>query len=108
MVSIFKSNSQLGEGLNGSLPDITGYMSGTQDIAYFDEDHQDQGGALILAGAWGKYLPALRKDMTPTSAEIYNDFQFRASRSNSTYSASAGKDIVRPTSIGVSMWKRVL
>ena len=34
-------------------------------------------------------------------------FNFAASKSNDVYKAKAGYDVVRPTSISTTMWKRI-
>jgi len=60
-------------------------------------------------GTGAFYDPGTRNGHITTtlgSTWYLDDIGFRASRCDSAYSGTAGAQIVRPTSIGCSMWKR--
>lgn len=87
------STGTAGEELNGSLPNIKGKYQAY--VAYC----AGEGATIIKNGGTD-----CKKFTATETGTWYLDFD--ASRSNSIYSASAGANVVRPTSVIVKVWKR--
>ncbi len=95
------SSSDMGSSINGSLPNITGTFSGAGQTSgsVTDNNRTKRTGAFYVAKARG--------GVKITNSDEFDDLMgFEASRSNSIYSATAGTNVVRPTSIGVTFWQR--
>ena len=84
------SDSQLGNDVSGSLPNISGTFA-----------------ALLNSAPTGAFYSRSTSGGGYDNDDWHYNAGFEASRSNSVYSAAAGTDVVRPTSVGVSMWKRI-
>ena len=91
----------MGSSISGSLPDISGTFSGAGQTGgdVTNNNRSQYSGAFYIAQAQGGVIVANNQQRDDL-------FGFAASRSNSVYSASAGTNVVRPTSIGVTFWKR--
>ena len=83
-------DSQLGNNVSGSLPDIAGTFA-----------------ALLNSVPSGAFYSRSTSGGGYDNDDWHYNAGFKASRSNSVYSAAAGTNVVRPTSVGVSMWKRI-
>ena len=92
-----ENDSQLGNEIVGSLPNITGWFSALL---------QNQAD-ILSGGAFAHTIRNISEKGGRDDAWETPTYTFTASKSNSIYSASAGANIVRPTSIGVYMWKRI-
>lgn len=93
--ALWVDNTQTpGTALSGSLPNITG------TCGYWVKGGDSSSGAMynIDNGEINKY--------GSTGVYPYSSVGFQASRSNSVYSASAGTNVVRPTSITVQVYVR--
>ena len=93
------SGSTLGSSLDGSLPKIEGkvgsVMVDSSSTVYFNGCFYDNG------------VPRSRS-WSGTSGNDVRSFGFKAQNSNSIYSASAGANVVRPTSFVVHIYQRTL
>ena len=99
-----ENESQLGQNIVGSLPNITGTFPTIEDYDQSKQDYRTTNytGAFkcdahnVSAGEIEQKTSSIDQDRTVMDA----------SRNNPIYSGSAGQNVVRPTSIGVTMWKR--
>lgn len=92
-----ESDSQLGGEIAGSLPNITGSFTA---LLQRNKD-------ISASGAFTYTVASISEKGDRDDASETPTYSFTASRSNSVYSASAGANVVRPTSIGCSMWQRI-
>ena len=92
-----------GTQLVGSLPDIEG-------SAYTNETSL---GIFVVANAGASGAISVTRKSLPLGVQAQSSIgdrvaqmDFKASNSNSVYSASAGTNVVRPTSVTMTVWKR--
>lgn len=89
------STKEGGSILAGSLPNIYGNIG-----SFMIDQNRSTSGALYYSGT-----PRSR-DWSGASGDGVRSLGFKASNSNSIYGASAGANIVRPTSITIKIYKR--
>jgi hypothetical protein len=96
------NTKELGNTLSPSLPNITGtFISLIQRKADLTADYKP-------TGAFSNYTLLSPSEAGERKSEYETPrYNFQASNSNSIYSASAGANKVKPSSIGVTMWKRI-
>ena len=86
-----------GEELAGSLPNIQGYVNSVM---------VDSSSSVGFSGAFYNGGTPRSRSWSGTGGNDVRAFGFKASNSNSIYNATAGANVVRPTSIAVMMWQR--
>ena len=96
------NTKELGNTLSPSLPNITGtFITLIQRKADITTNYPP-------TGAFSSYNLMSTSESGERKSEYETPrYNFKASNSNSIYSASAGSDKVKPSSIGVTMWKRI-
>lgn len=97
----FDSSNNAGTSLTGSLPKIEGEFSTYRFGQPWNSAIKT--GAFSDSGSTYDNAWAANYDSALRSIRL----NFKASNSNSVYSATAGTNVVRPTSTTVKMWKRV-
>lgn len=96
------NTEELGNTLSPSLPNITGtFITLIQRKADLTADYKP-------TGAFSSYNLLAPSEAAERKSDYETPrYNFQASNSNSIYSANAGSDKVKPSSIGVTMWKRI-